>query len=119
MVADNFDAERTDFAPGVAGSHATAGSHTELGRQAAFGMKVDNLFEFEAQGNVLEPAGVEPSVPKVDLVRFEMDLIGQQGRLAGYQVVHVPPRVVLAERMTEPAEQLVDPEVGQLFQMDD
>ena len=32
MVADNFDAERTDFAPGVAGSHATAGSHTELDR---------------------------------------------------------------------------------------
>ena len=77
MVADNFGKEHTDFAPGVAGSHATAGSHTELDRQAASGMKVDNLFEFEAQGNVLEPARVEPYVPKVDLVGFEMDLVGQ------------------------------------------
>ena len=84
MVADNFDKERTDFSPGVVGSHMTAGSHTEPGRQAAFGTRVDNLFEFEAQSNVLEPAGVEPYVPKVDLVGFEMDLVGQQGSPAGH-----------------------------------
>ena len=70
MVADNFDKEHTDFSPGVAGSHMTAGPHTEPDGQAAFGMKVDNLFESEAQGNVLEPAWVEPYVPKVDLVGF-------------------------------------------------
>ena len=101
MVADNFDKEHTDFAPGVAGSHVTAGSHTEPGRQAAFGMRVDNLFEFEAQSNVLEPAGVDSCVPKVDLVGFEMDLVGQQDSLAGHHVVHAPPRLVLAERMAE------------------
>ena len=119
MVADNFDTERTDFAPGVAGSHATAGSHTELGRQAAFGTKVDNLFESEAQSTVLEPVEVGPYVLKVDLVGFEMDLVGQQGSPAGHQVVHAPPRVVLAERMTELAGSLVDAEVGQLVQVDD
>ena len=48
-----------------------------------------------------------------------MDLAGQQDELAGCQVVREPPRVVLAERMTESAEQLVDPEVGQLVQMGD
>ena len=101
MVADNFDKEHTDSAPGAGGSQMTAGSHTEPSRQATFGMKVDNLFEFEAQSNVLEPAGVEPYVPKVDLVGFEMDLVGQQGSPAGHQVVHVPPRVVFAERMVE------------------
>ena len=101
MVADNFDKEHTDFTPGVAGSQMTAGSHTGPDRQAAFGTRVDNLFEFEAQSNVLEPAGVDSCVPKVDLVRFEMDLVGQQGSLVGHQVVHAPPRVVLAERMVE------------------
>ena len=99
MVADNFGKEHTDFAPGVAGSHATAGSHTEPGRQAAFGMKVDNLFEFEAQSSVLEPVGVEPYVPKVDLGGFEVYLVGQQDILAGCQVVPVPPRVSFEERV--------------------
>ena len=79
----------------------------------------DNPFGFEAQGNVLELAGLASSGPKVDLVGFEMDLAGQQDGLAGCQVVRGPPRVVLAERMTELAEQLVDPKVGQLVQMDD
>ena len=76
MAVGNFGKEQSEFAPGVAGSHATAGSHTELGRQAAFGMKVDNLFEFEAQSNVLELAGLRSSGPKVDLVRFETGLAG-------------------------------------------
>ena len=99
MVADNSDAEHTDFAPGVAGSHATAGSHTELDRQAASGMKVDNLFEFEAQSSVLELVEVEPYVPKVDLGGFEVYLVGQQDILAGCQVVPVPSRVVFEERV--------------------
>ena len=99
MVADNFGKEHTDFAPGVAGSHVTAGSHTEPGRQAASGMEVDNLFEFEAQSTVLEPVEVGPYVPKVDMVGFEMDLVGQQDSLAERQVVHVPPRAVFAERV--------------------
>ena len=97
MAADNSDAEHTDFAPGVAGSHATAGSHTELDRQAASGMKVDNLFEFEAQSSVLEPVEVEPYVPKVDLGGFEVYLVGQQDILAGCRVVLVPPRVAVEE----------------------
>ena len=127
MVVDNFGKEQTEFAPGVAGSHMTDGPHTEPDREAASGKKVevvahlafDNPFEFEAQSNVLESAGLGSSGPKVDLVGFEMDLVGQQDELAGCQVVRGPPRVVLAERMTEPAEQLVDPKVGQLVQMDD
>ena len=53
------------------------------------------------------------------MVGFEVDLAGQQDELARCQVVRGPPRIVLAEQMTEPAEQLVDPEVGQLVQMDD
>ena len=101
MAVDNFDKGQTEFAPGVASSHMTVGPHTEPDREAASGKKVDNLFEFEAQSNVLEPAGVEPSVLKVDLVGFDMDMVGQQDRLAGYQVVRAPPRVVLVERMTE------------------
>ena len=109
MVADNFDKEQIEFAPRVAGSHTVVGPHTQPDREAASGKKVeavahlafDNPSGFETQSNVLEPAGVEPSVPKVDLVGFEMDLVGQQDGLAGYQVVRAPPRVVLAERMTE------------------
>ena len=85
MVADNFDKEQTGFAPRIAGSHMVAGPHTEPDRQAAFGREVeavahlasDNPFEFEAQSNVLESAGVEPSVPKIDSVGFEMDRVGQ------------------------------------------
>ena len=120
MVVDNFDKEKTKVAPGVAGSHMVVGPHTKPDREAASGKKVevvahlafDNPFEFEAQSNVLKLAGLGSSGPKVDLVGFEMDLAGQQDELVGCQVVREPPRVVLAEWMTEPAEQLVDPEVG-------
>ena len=127
MVVDNFDKEQTKFVLGVAGSHIVARPHTEPDREVASSKKVevvahlafDNPFEFEAQGNVLEPAGLGSSGPKVDSVGFRMDLAGQQEELAGCHVVCVPPRVVLAEYMTEPARQLVDPEVGQLVQKDD
>ena len=127
MIVDNSNKEKTEFAPGVAGSHMTVGPHTEPDKEAAFGRKVeavvhlafDTPFEFEAQNNVLEPAGLGSFGPKVDLAGFGMDLPAQKDEIAGCQVVHEPPRVVLAEQMAEPAGQLVYPEVGQLVQMDD
>ena len=62
-------------------------------------MKVDNLFEFEAQSSVLEPVEVEPYVPKVDLGGFEVYLVGQQDIPAGCWVVLVPPKVAVEERV--------------------
>ena len=78
MAVDNFDKEQTEVVLGV------AGSHTEPDTEAASSKKVevvahlafDNRIEFEAQSNVLEPAGLASSGPKVDLVGFEMDLAG-------------------------------------------
>ena len=127
MAVGNFGKEQSELAPGVAGSHMVAGYHTEPDREAASGRKVeavahlafDNPFEFEAQSNVLKLAGLGSSGPKVDLVGFEMDLAGQQDELAGCPVVRGPPRVVLAEQMTELAEQLVGPEVGQFVQINE
>ena len=126
MVVDNFGKGKTDFAPGVAGSHMPAGHHTEPDKEAALGRKVgaaarlafDNPLEFGAQHIVLEPVELRRSGWKVGLVGLGMDLPAQKDVLAGCQVALEQPRVVLAEQMVEQAGQLVDLAVGQSGQMD-
>ena len=79
----------------------------------------DNPFEFEAQNNVPELAGLGSSGRKVGLVEFGIDRFAQKDVLARCQVFLEQLRVVLAEQMAEQAGWLVDLAVGRPVQMDD
>lgn len=84
VVADNFGKGKIDFSPGVAGSHMPAGHQTELDTRAAPGKKVgteahlvfDNPFESGAQYIVLGSVELRRPGRKIDLVGFEVDLVG-------------------------------------------